>query len=189
MYNDPNLYLPQPQNPNGFNPYPASAVIQNFTRWSNGDVPLLWAVNGTYYEAYMDTPLWDIRAEWVPGEQVAGAGVNLLGTGTMGLNRYLAVLMRGPTKAPADIVGLRAYATQTVGLASSKWLAQLAEVEFTSEVQAGGRQAAATNSPLGGSLIQFTVPGGVRFWKIRLRFSFPVASGDAPLIRLDMASN
>lgn len=187
-----NLPLPEQPNPYGLNPWPG--VLANLTHYANGNLPIYWSVSGAMYEAYMESPVFDIRAEWTPGEQVQGAGVGILGVGTLGLNRYLAVMVRGAPEAavplsPASVVGLKIYSTQVCALVRTQDLVKLPEIDNTTELQAGGRQVAAVNSPMGGSLLQFCVPAGVRFWKLSLRFTFPVASGDPPALRIDLASN
>lgn len=185
-------FAPQ-QDTTGLYPQPAPGVL-NLTHYANGNQVLqsaTWTSDGTLWTAYIDSPVWDIRVEWTQGEQVRGAGVSLLGVGTLGINRYLGVALRSPPGAspPASIVGLRAYSQEAFGLVTTADMFSSVEVDRTTEVQSGGRSAATNGQPQGGSLLQFSVPIGARFWRVRLRLTYEVALGAPPTFLIDMASN
>jgi hypothetical protein len=185
------LGFPAQPNPHGLHPWPAPAVV-NLSHFTNGQIVIQnWKSDGVLWTAQLDCPVWDIRGEWINGEQVHGASVSLLGIGTMGINRYLGVGIRTPVgnSPPASIVGFRAYSQEIVGVVDTTHMFSLPEIDRTTEVQSGGRNVATDNNPQGGSLLQFVVPIAARFWRVSLRFTYEVTLGNPPTLLIDMASN
>lgn len=185
------LGFPAQPNPHGLHPWPAPGVL-NLSHFTNGDIVLQnWSSDGIFWTALLDCPVWDIRGEWMNGEQVQGASVSLLGIGTMGINRYLGIGVRTPVGAspPASLLGFRAYSQETIGVVDTTHMLSLPEIDRTTEVMSGGRNPSSGNNSQGGSLLQFSVPIAVRFWRVSLRFTYEVTLGNPPTLLIDMASN
>jgi len=188
---------PATQNPNGLDPYPSQPWASG-AHYVKGGQSVAWQVDGANYVAYLATDLMNVRPEWNLGEEVPHNAVPVAGGSTAGLNRYFAIGLFPPpvnntlgvtANPPATFADLRIWSTEVIGVVSSSRLFSLAEVERTLEIQAGGTVAGSTVALPGGSLLQFCVPSGIRFYKVLLRFQYPTASGTPPTIVADYASN
>ena len=182
--------LPQVASPNGLYPYPAQPWA-NLAHYAEVNQRLQWVVSGSFYQGRISSRLLNLRPEWSPGETAPNYGESVFGMGTYGLSRYLTCMVRpvGTANPPATYADLLCFTQELVAVTQSDRLGRLPEVERTSDIQNGGRDAATASRPAGCSIIQLTVPAGCRFWLVDFRFQWPTASGAPPTFAIDLGSN